>query len=313
MPQNVTIPDDIRNLGELVDMGSVTYVGGFGIITKGLLHSDLEPNGIIAVAIKSLKPPGPTDEDIDRMYRRLRREMAVWKRLKHDNVVTLVGMVCDLNCKFIGMVSVWMDGGDLHQHLRSNPCLEDEHRFMLCRDVAKGLAYLHSKGVIHGDLTSSNVLISSTGTACITDFGLSTIPAEFDGTSLVTSIVGGAMRFRAPELLPTIDTEVDVIFTAPLRPECDVYSLGSVLLEILTGKHPYHAISKDMCVFVARLRGHPPGQPSGALVGEYWELVQHCWAIEPASRPHAHEVYSRLLSLQDPPPYELVTFPTISG
>ena len=51
MPPNVKIPDDIKNLSELVDMGSVTYGGGYGIIMKGSLHSDLEPNGVTAVCI----------------------------------------------------------------------------------------------------------------------------------------------------------------------------------------------------------------------------------------------------------------------
>ena len=91
---------------------------------------------------------------------------------------------------------------------------------------------MHSQGVIHGDLTSCNILISDTGTACITDFGLSVIPAEFGGTSFITSTVGGAIRFRAPELLPTADTELEAKFKAQLTLECDVYSLGSVLLEV---------------------------------------------------------------------------------
>ncbi|KAF7978779.1 hypothetical protein HWV62_44826 [Athelia sp. TMB] len=234
IPPNRTIPrvlDDIKDLSNHLEMGSVTGGGGFGVVIKGLLRLESEPTGV-AVAVKSIKPPRATDDVIRRMDVRLRREMTVWKRLKHDNIVTLVGMVCDVNCKFIGMVSMWMEGGDLHHYLRNMPHLEDEQRFALSRDVAKGLAYLHSQGVIHGDLTSCNILISDTGTACITDFGLSVIPAEFGGTSFITSTVGGAIRFRAPELLPTADTKLEVKFKTQLTLECDVYSLGSVLLEV---------------------------------------------------------------------------------
>lgn len=108
---------------------------------------------------------------------------------------------------------------------------------------------VHSQGVIHGDLTTCNVLINDEGSACITDFGLSIVQAEFQGTSFITvrthiacqlrfiliklqSMVGGAIRFRAPELLPTTDTSLKDKFTAVLTFQCDVYSLGSVFLEV---------------------------------------------------------------------------------
>ncbi|KZP30796.1 kinase-like protein [Athelia psychrophila] len=251
------------------------------------------------------------------MKLRLRREITVWKRLRHHNIVRLMGTVCNVSfgCQYIGMVSMWMAGGSLHQYLKTKRFMDAE-RIQLCCDVADGLAYLHSQGVIHGDLTTCNVLINDEGSACITDFGLSIIQAEFQGTSFITSTVGGAIRFRAQELLPTADTDLTAKFKALLTFQCDVYSLGNVFLEVLSGLRPYYNIDKDICVFLTRVRGDLPGRPTNdinALKDEYWELMKRCW-VEPASRPSAKQLHDALRRLL---PYDLfaaapsVTFPVI--
>ena len=84
----------------------------------------------------------------------------------------------------------------------------------------------------------SNVLINNEHHACLTDFGLSRIRAEFEGTSYWSSTVGGALRWRAPELLPgQNDPEEDGTETSKksvpvLTFECDVYSFGCVMLQV---------------------------------------------------------------------------------
>ena len=84
----------------------------------------------------------------------------------------------------------------------------------------------------------SNVLISNEHNACLTDFGLSRILAEFEGTSYWSSTVGGALRWRAPELLPRQDDPVEEDDTEKSKEsgpvltfECDVYSFGCVMLQ----------------------------------------------------------------------------------
>ena len=106
-------------------------------------------------------------------------------------------------------------------------------------DYQLTLHEVHSQGIGHGDLTCKNVLINDQGDACITDFGLSMIIIEFDGTHYVTSTVGGAMRYRAPELLPSNAAEImsdGFQFTAVLTPACDIWSLASVILQVCSSK-----------------------------------------------------------------------------
>lgn len=87
---------------------------------------------------------------------------------------------------------------------------------------------MHSSGVIHGDLTGANILITDNGSACLCDFGLSSIAAEFAGTSYITSTLGGNVRWAAPELYhQPEDGSATVVNT-----HSDVYSYGSVTLEV---------------------------------------------------------------------------------
>lgn len=97
---------------------------------------------------------------------------------------------------------------------------------------------VHSEGIMHGDLTGANVLINDSGMACLIDFGLSLIKADFEGTAFITSTVGGAMRWRAPELIPPEDTGVYEKFKPTLTFACDIYSLGSVTLQVSYPKIP---------------------------------------------------------------------------
>lgn len=90
---------------------------------------------------------------------------------------------------------------------------------------------MHSKEIIHGDLTGNNVLIDNNQHACLLGFGLSSIHAEFEGTSYWSSTVGGAVRWRAIELLPPVNGDL-YEFTPVVTPSCDIYSFGSVMLQV---------------------------------------------------------------------------------
>lgn len=87
---------------------------------------------------------------------------------------------------------------------------------------------MHASGVVHGDLIGANILITDDGSACLCDFGLSSIVAEFQGTSYITSTMGGNIRWAAPELLRTGEDG-----TVPMvNIHSDTYSYGSVTLEV---------------------------------------------------------------------------------
>ncbi|KAF8602014.1 kinase-like protein, partial [Ceratobasidium sp. AG-I] len=94
------------------------------------------------------------------------RELHTWSKCQHPNVVKLLGLVQFR--RQIGMVSLWMKNGNLSQYLGQHPDLD---RCRMSIGICEGLSYLHSGGVIHGDLKGLNVMINDYGAPLITDFG----------------------------------------------------------------------------------------------------------------------------------------------
>ncbi|KAG1886220.1 kinase-like protein [Suillus subluteus] len=222
--------------------------------------------------------------------KRIRRELKVWGRLKHNSILPLWGVATDFG-PYLAMVCPWVDNGTLTEFLeRQEDTLTFEDKFALLTDIALGLQYLHSKSIVHGDLTGSNVLIYGNGRACITDFGLSTMIEEFVGTSYLTSSIRGNIRWAAAELydVPEGDEEDDT--SVSLSVECDIYSFGSIILQVLTCKVPYYDVKKDNVVLGHVVRGKKPEPPKGSQVASvHWEFIQRCWSPR-ASRPSIGEI-----------------------
>lgn len=157
-------------------------------------------------------------------------------------------------------------------------------------------------------MTGGNVLINGSRRACLVDFGLSSIKAEFEGTSYWSSTVGGAIRWRALELLPTPKNGYNPILTTA----CDIYSFGSVMLEVrravalvhdicrfsdcsclqtLSAKMPYYDIRSDLRVLYELFHGIRPRRPSSPmLTNGYWTFITQCWHETPGSRPRIETV-----------------------
>ncbi|KZP21582.1 kinase-like protein [Athelia psychrophila] len=177
-----------------------------------------------------------TSIDLRKFRKRGRREQKVWAGLDHKHIVPLWGITTDFQPWFAGpnpvsMISPWMKNGNLFDALERTPLLEDTARLYLLCGAAQGLQHLHSLGIIHGDLYPANVLIDDNGNACLTDFGMSMVPL-FAGTSYWSKTVGGAMRWRAPELIATLEIEDIEDYVPDLTVKCDIYSFGSLVLHV---------------------------------------------------------------------------------
>ncbi|KZP08460.1 kinase-like protein [Athelia psychrophila] len=249
------------------------------------------------VAVKHILPYGATAADWAKLDTRTRRETVVWMRLNHPNIVELLGTTIDESPqKSTGMVSRWMVNGNLATFVTPN--LSIAHRQQITCDVAAGLAYLHGQNIMHGDLTAANVLIDDNGKARLVDFGLSSIKAEFEGTSFISATIGGALRFRALEISPPVDGNYQD-FNPELTFACDVYSLGSVILQVLSSLQPYHNIPSDVMIALALARKTKPDRPvSPHLTDAYWKFIQGCWCDKPENRPSAAKAHEELLRLR---------------
>ncbi|KIY70000.1 hypothetical protein CYLTODRAFT_371735 [Cylindrobasidium torrendii FP15055 ss-10] len=157
-------------------------------------------------------------------------------------------------------------------------------------EIAKGMAYLHSQGVLHGDLKASNVLVNDRRHCLITDFGQSEMRSEAFRIS-GTPPPHGTLRWQAPELMTG---------RSRLTSEADVYAFAVTSIEILgMGRMPW-AYADDDAVrhFVVNENGRPPIPFTPVNSSGLQELLRVCWHRDPLQRPSFSRIVSDLKDLR---------------
>lgn len=227
------------------------------------------------MAVKAIRSYFSDENDRIKKDRRLRRELIIWGRLIHGNILPLYGVALGFG-PFTAMVSPWAKNGSLTMYLESHRDLLIPDRFKLLSDIASGLHYLHSSQVVHGDLSGSNVLVMENGTACLSDFGLSGVVSEFFGSSTFSSTISCNIRWGAPELFVLPENQ-DGSTNRPSK-EADVYSFGSIMLQVLSGKVPYYYIKQQMQIIMMVVDGKKPRRPEEPKIAEeHWSMIESCW------------------------------------
>lgn len=206
--------------------------------------------------------------------------------LNHPSLVAVLDAGEDDGWAFLVLRLV--DGGTLAGRLRDGPLAEPEAA-ALGAAVAAGLAEVHGHGLVHRDVTPDNVLRDTDGNAYLTDFGIARLVDRMGVTASAQPI--GTAAYLAPEQ----------VRGARVGPPADVYALGLVLLECLTGTREYAGTAAEAAL--ARLT-RPPQVP-GWLGAEWRRLLAAMTTADPASRPSAAEVAATLRPLARPEPAPL--------
>ena len=225
------------------------------------------------MAVKVLRPELTSSPEA---VARFLRERTTLVGLDHPNLVSVLDLVAE--GETLAIVMEFVDGSDLRTVLADRGPLDDREACGLLAQAAAGVAAVHRAGVVHRDLKPENVLVQTTpaGPAVrVTDFG---IARAVGGPSLTrTEQLVGTAEYLAPE----------VVAGRPLTPAADVYSLGVMLYEMVSGRRPFEAEHP-----AAVLRGHldaDPARPPG-LPDPVWDLLARMLAKDPSSRPTAAEV-----------------------
>ncbi|TDL20286.1 kinase-like protein [Rickenella mellea] len=253
--------------------------GGYAVVRKG------EFNGR-TVAIKT---PKNIDDDAEKFSMRQARELGTWARTSHTNVLPLLGY-CRDSTPAMSFVSPWMSNGTAIEFVKK---YHNTDIMPLVTGIARGLEYLHSVNIVHGDLRCTNILISDEKEPLICDFGLSRHTIEMSGSTRTH----GSLRWRAPEMAwpKEFGLTVDDAHSLP----ADVWSLGMTILEILTAECPYHELKTDHVVFDAIKSGclpkkstlEPPSSQQPRRTSKpqpldiLWPFCLQCWVFCPESRP----------------------------
>ncbi|CAN0344297.1 unnamed protein product [Ectocarpus sp. 12 AP-2014] len=210
------------------------------------------------------------------------RELDAMIRLRNPHTVNVYGAITSLPNRLV-LVMELLAGGDLRAMLKHSeqPLPEDKCR-QIIQDVCAGMAFLHSKTTVHGDLKSANVLLDGRGRAKIGDFGTSRWAQNTErstGLATYTTNPGPSAHisfaWTAPEVLESKETSK----------ASDVYSFGMVAWELLTRQTPWadQARPRDIYLRVV-MREERPAIPADAPV-DIAEMVRSCWAQEPEDRP----------------------------
>jgi len=198
------------------------------------------------VAVKLLAASVGRD---DELRRRFARESRLAARLSHPNVVAVFDAGEDGGRPYI--VMEYVEGETLADVLRRRGALPTEEAAEIAGQVAAGLAHAHAQGLVHRDVKPQNLLVSGDGRVKIADFGV----ARGDDLSQLTQAgtVLGTAAYLSPEQAAG----------SSVGPASDVYSLGAVLYELLTGRTPYRF---DSLADLAAPRNPPPAPPALADV-----------------------------------------------
>lgn len=163
------------------------------------------------------------------IVRRFQAEAKAAARLRHSNIVHIHDVGCVGGQDFFAME--YIEGQSLEKPIADGP-VEAHFAVRLISTVARAVEHLHQQGVLHRDLKPSNILLDAEGQPFVTDFGLAKVFAP-DSETTATGIIAGTPSYMAPEQASGRRAEVG--------PATDVYSLGAILYELLTGAPPFRA------------------------------------------------------------------------
>ncbi|KAG1853443.1 kinase-like domain-containing protein [Suillus subalutaceus] len=235
------------------------------------------------VAVKSPRFPNLTDAEVAKIDRNLDREIKVWAKLNHRYVLCLHGTVTGFG-PFRALVSPWMPNGTLSSYLtRAHETLTTIGRLHILKQITEGLKYLHDNNVIHGDLTSNNVLVAADGSPRLADFGVSNIIIK---SNPAFSYQTGAVRWVAPELIVLQEDQTVQCATK----SSDIYALGCIMLQVLYGKPPYWWIKTALQVMASKFNYQEPINSTMQIQAHHLDFMRRCWAIEIKNRPAVEEV-----------------------
>ena len=231
-------------------------------------------------AVKVIDANPGSVENKEEYRQRFLREARAIARLRHPNIVGVYQF--GEHETFYYMAMVFIDGRDLGQILKEGQGLPPKQTLRIIHDIAGALDYAHAGGVIHRDVKPSNIMVTKQGQAILTDFGLAlSVPEGTIGNTF------GSVHYIAPE---------QAVSSASAVPQSDLYSLGVVLYQMLTGRVPFDDTSA-MSVALMHLNDEPPPMRpfNPAVTPEVENVVRTALAKEPDDRFHNGESLVRAL------------------
>jgi serine/threonine protein kinase len=214
-----------------------------------------------------------------------RHEAKILSNLRHPKILHVWGI-----CPVLRNLAIVTElcSTDLYRYLHVDSTqITEKQALDLMTGIALGLSYLHGKRIAHRDLKSPNVLLTSTGSVKLGDFGLARVKQS--SRSLRTQV--GTPLWMAPE----------VIKNEPYDLSADVYSLGLIFYEILTGKLPYDGLNQMQLLMHVVMQNKRPDIDTDLRLDipiAVTNMIKLCWDANPGRRPRIDQVIQVLRHVQ---------------
>jgi eukaryotic-like serine/threonine-protein kinase len=246
------------------DYRLVDYIGagGMGEVYRGV-HSKI--GRVVAIKVLTQSVPGSS------WVVRFQNEARIQASLHHHNIVTLYDFL-----EFNGqpcIVMEYIDGQTVAERIKAFGILPIEEALYILQSVAEAVHYVHSQGIVHRDIKSNNIRISSTGAVKLLDFGI----AKSDDTPslTITGDVVGTLEYLSPEQVKG--------GTADAR--SDIWALGVLLYEMVTGQVPFKSPSiGELCDNLCKADYAPVWNVNPSVPREVEAIISRCLKKKPGDR-----------------------------
>lgn len=199
------------------------------------------------LAVKQVEAPAPgansqNDTRKKSMIEALKREISLLRDLRHPNIVQYLG--CSSSVDYLNIFLEYVPGGSVQTMLNSYGALPEPLVRSFVRQILTGLSYLHQRDIIHRDIKGANILVDNKGTIKISDFGIS---KKVEATNILNGAnnsknrpsLQGSVFWMAPE----------VVKQTSYTRKADIWSLGCLVVEMMTGTHPFPDCSQLQAIF----------------------------------------------------------------
>ncbi|KAH8171917.1 protein kinase domain-containing protein [Sarocladium implicatum] len=239
------------------------------------------------LAVKQVETPAPgansqNDNRKKSMIEALKREISLLRDLRHPNIVQYLG--CSSSADYLNIFLEYVPGGSVQTMLNSYGALPEPLVRSFVRQILTGLSYLHNRDIIHRDIKGANILVDNKGTIKISDFGIS---KKLEASNILSGAnnnkhrpsLQGSVFWMAPE----------VVKQTSYTRKADIWSLGCLVVEMMTGTHPYPDCSQLQAIFKIGGGKAAPTIPEHASEDAQAFLAQ-TFEIDHNSRPSADEL-----------------------
>jgi serine/threonine protein kinase len=258
----------------IAKLGRYEVVSELGKGAMGIVYLAKDPVIGRMVAIKTIRASQGSDDDEDTLEFRERfvREAQTAGILSHPNIVTIhdIGEDPETQVSFIAME--YIEGKNLKQLLGEKTKFPYDQVSEIVAEVAEALDYAHRKGIIHRDVKPANIIITTDGKVKITDFGIAKIASS---NLTTTGQFLGTPNYMSPEQ----------VSGSPVDGRTDLFSLGVVLYELLTGRKPFQGDNLTAISYkIVHEDFTPPADLSPDIPVDFNDVVARAMAKDPWNR-----------------------------